>query len=237
MEVVSSIDLHAIIKLVNTFILPAEASSNTFFGLKYQQESSQTVVKVVRNSGVLSMRNVSAVSIMTSKMTRTVYYAYSLYVVPLATKSSCADVELVTQKIAIKEVDVQYAAELSTGCGFGYYKESGNYLFQFNIHSSTPQILFLQFESPACQTNPVTHDVLIACASIMNCHALDLIEHHIHLFSFMITKTYQYNINSGCSSFNLEYNFVTFNMLATMSYNVSSKIFTMQVSMFRTVCT
>ena len=236
-EVVSSMDLHAIIKLVNSFLLPTEESSHTFFGLKYQQEGIQTVLKVIRNSSVLTMQNVSALSIMTSILTRTVYYAYSLYVVPLATRSSCADMELITQNITIKEVDVQYAVELSTGCGFGYYKDSGNYLFQFDIHSSTPQILFLQFENPTCQNNPLTHDVVIACASIMNCHALNLIEHHVHIFSFMITTTYRYNMNSGCSSFNLEYNLVTFNMLATMSYNVSSKVFTIQVSMFTTLCT
>ena len=236
-EVVSSIDLHAIIKLVNNFLLATTESSDTFFGLKYQQEGTQTVHQVIRNSSILAMQSVSAVSILTSILTRTVYYAYALHVVPHSTRSSCADMELVTKTMAIKDVDVQYAAELSTGCGFGYYKESGNYLFQFDIHSSTPHILFLQFESPACQTNPLTHDVLIACESIMNCHALELIEHNVHLFSFMITTTYRYNMNSGCSSFNLEYNLVTFNMLATMSFNVSSEVFTIQVSMFTTICT
>ena len=110
----------------------------------------------------------------------------------------------------------KFAESMPNMCGAGVYNNRVKYLLWFSVNSITPLMLFLQVTTSSCQTSNGTHDVLFACPDATRCYAVDLLDKVLHLYSTLIKTMYTYERKLLCSTFIMEYNFVRYNIIATM---------------------
>ena len=190
LEITTGIHFHVIIKIVNDFLLYCRGDNNISFGLKYKQENKATVSEVLQKSRVLTKRRASLVSMIISLKSRRMYYTYSLYVQPTATSFSCPDNTLDIEKYTTNLWGIQYGTKIITKCGFGSYKESVTYVFQFDVRAINPEIFYLQFTVSQCESNTSVPDVVNACPSVLNCYAIDIVDTSFQLHSSLIRTTY-----------------------------------------------
>ena len=204
------------IKLKKNFLLPHQDNIHANWGFMYNQDNRRVVYVFIKSTTVLSKQHVSFVSHTNTPFTQRVYYTYSLLVVPRAGKFSCVDTQMSTHNISEPGIDLNYLVNINNVCGAGVYNYRGKYLLWFRVNSITPQMMFLQVITSSCQHSYSTHDVLFACHDATSCYAVDLLDKVFHLYSTLMKTMYTYERTALCSTFIIEYNFVRYNIIATM---------------------
>ena len=207
LDIITDTHFHAIINNVNDFLLHHQGDNSASFGLKYRKKDGALVSKVLRKSSVVTKQRASSVYIISSLKSIRMYYTYSLYLQPITTSFSCDNITLDMEKYPIW--NLQYGTKIVTKCGFGSYRESGRYAFNFDVRLIKPHIVFLQFTRSSCESNTRTFDVVTACPNILNCYTLDLFDDYFQLRSSLIRTSYIYETNSFCSTFTIAYNYVS----------------------------
>ena len=217
LDIIAHIHFRLTMKLKDNVLLPNQPSSNRDWAFSYIQDNIGLVSMVLNSTVVLTKRHVSSVSYLTTHYFKRMYNTYSLYVVPRVTNFSCVDTQMSTHKLPEQAlVNLNYIVFVQHICGAGVYNDKGNYFFRFAALSINAQILFLQVIPSSCHHSKNSHDVLVACPDATNCYAVDLLDKVFHLYTTLMKTGYKYERNSICSTFTIEYNFVQYDIMATM---------------------
>ena len=224
-EVRANIDFRMVVKLANN-LLPLQLDFEyDFWLLTYKQEGSKVTTNTLSNATVLTKQQVSSVSFITSSSLR-MHYTYSLHVEPRPSNFfSCANINQETQELSSNITDFQYMTKMTTACGKGFYRDSGNYLFLYVTFLSTSQIIYLRFTTLPCEQDSPTRDVVVSCPNAVSCYAADAVDKPFCLTSVLEGQMYRYEKNSACTAFTIQYNFAPHYVLATMSLDEQFTLF------------
>ena len=235
-DIIAHIHFRLTMKLKKNLLLPHQDSIYSNWGIIYKQDNEKVVSVLLNKTTVLSRQHISFVSLTPTPFYRRMYYTYSLLVVPRNGTFSCVDTEMYTHKLTDAKVDLKYVVQIQHNCGAGIYNARGNYLFWFTAPLITPQMLFIQVTTSPCQHSNVTHDVFVACPDLDSCYAVDLLHKVFYLYSTLMKTKYRYERNLFCSTFTFEYNFVRYNIIATMLprdfQTIYVRMFTNQIYFF-----